>query len=257
MKSVISPQVAACAQLGAPLLAAFVGLSLTAQVCGLGHASAPAGAAYARAVQSGFSHTDVDMRADLASAAPRNLDLLCLTDAVYYEARGESPAGQAAVAQVVLNRARSPKFPNSVCGVVFQAKEAGARRGEDCQFSFVCDGAMTRPKDVQAWNKARAVAARALDGYVMRAVGPALDFHVNEPGRALAAKPGTVAHLGRHVFFIALTRPLKLAPSRPAEPPTETVSAADETAPSVGDLTMTEVEAKPAETATPLSRSLP
>ena len=64
----------------------------------------------------------------------------CLTAAVYYEARSESTDGQRAVAQVVLNRARHPAFPNSVCGVVFQ----GSQRRTGCQFSFTCDGSMSR-----------------------------------------------------------------------------------------------------------------
>src|SRR5262249_55624357 len=87
-----------------------------------------------------------------ALASSRDLD--CLASAVYYEARGESAAGQAAVAQVVLNRARHPAFPKTICGVVFQ------RAGGGCQFSFACNGAMRRPKEPAAWSRAQAVAAR-------------------------------------------------------------------------------------------------
>jgi hypothetical protein len=61
-------------------------------------------------------------------------DLECLTEAVYFEARGETPAGQAAVAQVVLNRVKSPAFPKSVCGVVFQgAADRRAAAGDPGQ----------------------------------------------------------------------------------------------------------------------------
>src|ERR1700677_1873993 len=68
--------------------------------------------------------------AHAAAAAPvRDLD--CMTAAVYYEARGESAAGQAAVAQVVLNRVRHPAFPKSVCAVVYQGAAT-----HSCQFSF-------------------------------------------------------------------------------------------------------------------------
>ncbi|MFM8375734.1 MAG: cell wall hydrolase, partial [Phenylobacterium sp.] len=69
------------------------------------------------------------------AVAGRDLD--CLTQAVYYEARGEGRAGMQAVAQVVLNRARHPAFPKTICGVVFQ----GASRQTGCQFSFTCNGA--------------------------------------------------------------------------------------------------------------------
>ena len=64
--------------------------------------------------------------------ATRDRALLCLTQAIYYEARSESEDGQRAVAQVVLNRVRHTAYPNSVCGVVFQ----GSHRSSGCQFSF-------------------------------------------------------------------------------------------------------------------------
>src|SRR5665213_2741296 len=104
--------------------------------------------------------------------APHDVD--CLTDAVYYEARGESPAGQAAVAQVVLNRVRHPAFPKTICGVVFQG--AGQRK-TDCQFSFVCDGSMRATRDNEAWDRAQHIAARALSGVVLADIGGATHFH--------------------------------------------------------------------------------
>lgn len=119
-------------------------------------------------------------------------DLECLSQAVYYEARGESSTGQAAVAQVVLNRVRHPRFPKSVCGVVFQ------QAGEGCQFSFACDGSMRRGVDVSAWRQAQGVAARALRGFVMPQVAAATDFRVAHiPAFGLER----VAQIGSHVFY--------------------------------------------------------
>ena len=155
-------------------------------------------------------------------AGSRDVD--CLSQAVYYEARGESLAGQQAVAQVVLNRARHPGFPKSVCAVVFQT----------CQFSFVCDGAMGRPLEPMAWRRARSVAARALDGYVMAAVGRALSFHVAEGGAA----PGAVARLGRHAFYVAQNHsPVQTVGwSRRAEPqPAEPAAPPPQSAPDASD----------------------
>jgi len=125
-------------------------------------------------------------------AASRELD--CLAAAVYYEARGEGSAGQAAVAQVVLNRMRHPSFPHSICGVVFQGAQSHA-----CQFSFACDGSMRRGKETAAWARAKAVAARALGGYVMAAVGAATNFHTSgvSPGWSMVR----VAQIGSHVFY--------------------------------------------------------
>ena len=80
----------------------------------------------------------------MAGALDASRDLQCLTEAVYWEARGEGAAGMAAVAQVVLNRVRHPAFPKTICAVVFQG--AGLGRA-DCQFSFVCDGSMRQSLD--------------------------------------------------------------------------------------------------------------
>jgi spore germination cell wall hydrolase CwlJ-like protein len=124
-------------------------------------------------------------------------DLDCLADAVYYESRGETPAGQAAVAQVVLNRVRHPAFPKSVCGVVFQ----GAHTGDTCQFSFACDGSMNRPREAGAWQRARQVAAHALAGFVMPSVGNATHFHVVGLDPGWGPRLMKVAQIGLHVFY--------------------------------------------------------
>ena len=124
-------------------------------------------------------------------------DLDCLSDAVYYEARGETPAGQAAVAQVVLNRVRHPAFPKSVCGVVFQ----GARDGTGCQFSFACDGSMDRGREPTAWRRSREVAAHALSGFVMPSVGNATHFHVAGIDPGWGPRLLRVAQIGLHVFY--------------------------------------------------------
>jgi len=61
----------------------------------------------------------------------------CLAQAIYHEARGEPEQGQWAVANVILNRVDSKRYPNSICGVVFQNANASKYK---CQFSFACDG---------------------------------------------------------------------------------------------------------------------
>ncbi len=127
--------------------------------------------------------------------APRDVD--CLTAAVYYEARGESPDGQAAVAQVVLNRVRHPAFPKSVCGVVFQ----GVHSGSGCQFSFACNGAMTRPREPDAWARAQNIATHALTGGVMAAVGNATNFHAARVGLSWGGGMVRVARIGMHIFY--------------------------------------------------------
>ncbi|MBI1407192.1 MAG: cell wall hydrolase [Caulobacter sp.] len=127
--------------------------------------------------------------------ASRDLD--CLTKAVYYEARGETPAGQAAVAQVVLNRVRHPAFPKSVCGVVFQ----GAYSRGACQFSFACDGSMQRGREPGAWRRAARIAERALGGYVMASVGNATHFHTVNVSPGWGPRMVRVQQVGMHIFY--------------------------------------------------------
>ncbi len=107
-----------------------------------------------------------------ATAIDRARAMQCLTAAIYYEASGESIDGQRAVAQVVLNRARHPAFPGTVCGVVYQGMER-----VHCQFSFVCDGALARRPSVDGWARAARIAASALSGNVFAAVGLATHYH--------------------------------------------------------------------------------
>ena len=134
--------------------------------------------------------------ASAASASILTVDVDCLAAAVYYEARGEPPEGQAAVAQVVLNRSHEVGFPKTVCGVIYQGAHT---RG--CQFSFVCSGAMGRPREPTAWAHARDVAVRALSGYVMSAVGAATAFHLASLGSRPDRRMARVAQIGAHVFL--------------------------------------------------------
>jgi hypothetical protein len=136
------------------------------------------------------------LSAEQTSGAPQQArDLDCLTDAVYYEARGETKRGQQAVATVVLNRVKSPKFPKTVCGVVFQRASGG------CQFSFACDGSMRHGHEADAWEEARRVASRALAGYVLRDVGSATHFHTIDVDPDWGSKMLRVATVGLHVFY--------------------------------------------------------
>ena len=84
----------------------------------------------------------------------------CLAEAVYFEARGEAVRGQIAVAQVVLNRTFSGKYPETVCGVVYQNKH----RHLACQFTFACDNNADVVREPDMWDRARKIAKAMLDG---------------------------------------------------------------------------------------------
>jgi spore germination cell wall hydrolase CwlJ-like protein len=136
--------------------------------------------------------------ARVAKAKPsRARELDCLTQAVYFEARGESPRGQAAVATVIMNRVKSPAFPKTVCGVVYQ----GAGRRNGCQFSFACDGLVERVVENGAWSRARKVAARVLSGAVLRDVGSATHFHTTGVSPQWGSRMLRTAQVGLHVFY--------------------------------------------------------
>ncbi|VXD02160.1 cell wall hydrolase [Sphingomonas sp. 8AM] len=120
----------------------------------------------------------------------------CLAAAAWYEA-GDDPVGQQAVVQVVLNRLRHPAFPKTVCGVVFQGQE----RATGCQFTFTCDGALTRRPSEPAWERARQVATKALNGAVFAKVGYATHYHTDWVVPYWSASLDKLAEVHTHLFF--------------------------------------------------------
>jgi N-acetylmuramoyl-L-alanine amidase len=114
----------------------------------------------------------------------------CLATAVYFEAKGEPRRGQLAVAQVIVNRMHSGRFPASVCGVVKQ-------RG---QFSFVHGGHLpSAPRSSAAWSQAVSVAHKVLDGTAERVASNALFFHAR--GVSAGWHAVRVAQIGNQVFY--------------------------------------------------------
>lgn len=120
----------------------------------------------------------------------------CLAAAVLYEA-GDDDKGQRAVAQVVINRARHPAFPKSICGVVFQ----GAERATGCQFTFTCDGALARRYSDLAWLRAQSVALAALTGAVDPSVGLATHYHTDWVRPYWSDSLEKIAAVDTHLFF--------------------------------------------------------
>ncbi len=121
----------------------------------------------------------------------------CLTAAIYYEAAQESETGKRGVAQVVLNRARHPAFPNSICGVVYQ----GSERRTGCQFTFTCDGSLARQPSRAGWDAARRVALAALSGYVEPRVGMATHYHADYVVPYWAPSLAKITKIDRHIFY--------------------------------------------------------
>ena len=122
----------------------------------------------------------------------------CLAEAVYFEARSESRAGQAAVAQVILNRTMSRLYPNSVCGVVYQNRH----RYKACQFSFACEGKSLRIRDRDSWTVAVQIAREVLDGQTYLAkVGGSTHYHATYVNPRWAKRLRRMNKIGTHIFY--------------------------------------------------------
>jgi spore germination cell wall hydrolase CwlJ-like protein len=132
-----------------------------------------------------------------ASGSDRAAAVTCLTMAVYYEAGNQGDQGEAAVAQVVLNRLRNPLFPKTICGVVFE----GSTLPTGCQFTFTCDGSLNRPPSKAGWKQAGQVAERAIGGYVEQSVGEATHYHTVWVVPYWQSSLIKVAQIGAHIFY--------------------------------------------------------
>jgi spore germination cell wall hydrolase CwlJ-like protein len=122
----------------------------------------------------------------------------CLARAVYFEARSESDMGQLAVAKVILNRVKSPDYPNSICGVVYQG--SGSRNS--CQFSFACDGQADDVRQAGAWVHAKIIAQRAINNDpAVAKLSSATNYHADYVKPKWAKSMRRLSRIGRHIFY--------------------------------------------------------
>lgn len=134
----------------------------------------------------------------LPAAAFSPAEQQCLSSGIYFEARGESVKGQAAVAQVILNRVRNPAYPDTVCGVVYQNEDWRNR----CQFSFACDNIKDRIRSDEHWKTAREVAMAVTAGRIwLPEVGSATHYHAVYVRPNWARTMQKVGRIGLHVFY--------------------------------------------------------
>ena len=128
----------------------------------------------------------------------------CLTTALYFEARGEAVPGQFAVAEVILNRVDSPRYPDTICGVVYQ----GARNSGACQFSFACDGNPETMHERGAYALAGRIARVMKDGAPRVLTGGATHFHTTAVNPRWSRVYELTAEIGAHRFY---RRPMEVA----------------------------------------------
>lgn len=124
-------------------------------------------------------------------------ELYCLSEAIYYEARGETIEGQIAVAEVIMNRVDSPNYPNTVCGVVRQ----GESRRNSCQFSYRCDGEPERMSDKKSAKRARDVAILLMKGERRGLTSDATHYHATYVKPYWAKSLTRTATHGTHIFY--------------------------------------------------------
>jgi spore germination cell wall hydrolase CwlJ-like protein len=128
----------------------------------------------------------------------RARELRCMATAIYFEARDEPIKGQIAVAQVIMNRIRSPFYPKTICGVVYQ----GERNRHGCQFSFTCTGKHNSVKEKPEWATAVKLAKQVIAGEIwLDEVGYATHYHatyVHPPWRHELDK---ICQIGGHIFY--------------------------------------------------------
>jgi len=131
-----------------------------------------------------------ELVAEYSGTAPRDREAECLAGAVYWESNGEPFAGQLAVAEVIINRARSGRFASTLCGVITQRS----------QFSFVRGGRIpTPPQSSRGWRNAVAIAHIALDDVADSPVSTALFFHARYVSPRWRLQ--RLAAVGNHVFY--------------------------------------------------------
>ena len=136
----------------------------------------------------------------------------CLALNIYHEARSESLAGQYAVADVVLNRVDSKRYPNTVCEVVFQAnysewwlenhnKEVPILN--QCQFSWYCDGKPDDPMETDAWQRSAYIAISILkDGRFRGITEGATHYHTQYVNPFWNANMLLIGTIGDHIFYL-------------------------------------------------------
>ena len=131
----------------------------------------------------------------------REKEIHCLALNIYFEARGEAPEGQLAVAMVSMNRVKSHRFPSSVCRVVWQPR----------QFSWTHDGKSDRPTDKGAWRKALKMASSVYQNYwglpdharaALDITRGALHYYAPDLAKPYWARAQEVTRaIGRHIFL--------------------------------------------------------
>ena len=128
----------------------------------------------------------------------------CLAQNIYYESRGSNLADMAAVANVVINRTKDRRYPDTICGVVHQGKQNkdGSMVRNRCQFSWYCDGKSDWPAKGDAWYKAQMIAYQMIEfGKYRGLTEGATHYHANYVNPSWAKDLTLIGRIGEHIFY--------------------------------------------------------
>ena len=126
-----------------------------------------------------------------------NRELKCLSEALYFEARGEQIEGQIAVADVIINRKNSKRFPSTICAVVSE----GSHKRNACQFSYNCDGKLELIYDKKTYKRIVKLSSMILNGAFSDVTNGATFFHASEVSPSWSKKFKKTRKIGRHIFY--------------------------------------------------------
>jgi N-acetylmuramoyl-L-alanine amidase len=135
------------------------------------------------------------------AAQQRALDIHCLAENIYFEARGEPERGQYAIAEVTMNRRASPHFPDTICEVVHDTRWDRLRRRLVAHFSWTQQLLKRKDPTGPAWDRALKIATAVHDNAYVPVVPHALHYHAADVRPYWAESKRRIAVIGNHVFY--------------------------------------------------------
>ncbi|MBB4174301.1 spore germination cell wall hydrolase CwlJ-like protein [Sulfitobacter noctilucicola] len=151
-------------------------------------------------VQPAAAKTGVEFSRSWIDSQPKasgSAQWRCLAEALYFEARGETVKGQFAVAEVIMNRVQSARFPGSLCAVINQ----GTGKKYQCQFTYTCDGQAEVISEPRAFARVGKIARLMLDGKVPKLTEGATHYHTTAVSPRWARVYTRTAKIGVHLFY--------------------------------------------------------
>lgn len=136
--------------------------------------------------------------------AEQRPQMWCLAQNIYYEARGSSRADRIAVADVVMNRVKDTRYPDTICEVVQQGRyhANGLPKRNQCQFSWWCDGKSDWPADMDAWVDAQQIAYNMMVHNDYRGITEgSTHYHANYVSPSWARDLQLTGRIGVHIFY--------------------------------------------------------